>query len=49
MRVCIPSWAWWDIVRRTDGEEHFEFVHYNVSADDMNNNKVKCVKFGRLV
>ena len=34
---------------KDNDKEHFEFVHYNVSADDMNNGKMEYVKFGRLV
>lgn len=30
------------------GEEHFEFVHHNVSANDMNEGKMEYAKFGKI-
>ena len=31
-----------------NGEECFEFVHHNVSSNNMNEGKTKCAKFGRV-
>lgn len=33
---------------KDNGEEHFEFVHHNVLADDMNGGKMEYAKFGKL-
>lgn len=33
---------------KDNGEEHFEFVHHNVSIDDMNEGKMEYAKFGKL-
>lgn len=32
---------------KDNGEEHFEFVHHNVSAEDMNDSKMEYVKLGK--
>jgi hypothetical protein len=31
-----------------NGDEHFEFVHYNVSAVVMNTGKMESIKFGKV-
>lgn len=33
---------------KDNGEEHFEFVHNNVSTHDMNEGKMEHAKFGRM-
>lgn len=33
---------------KDNGEEHFEFVHRNVSAEDMNDGKMEYTKFGKV-
>jgi hypothetical protein len=33
---------------KDNGEEHFEFVHHNVSAIDMNEGKIEYAKFGEI-
>lgn len=29
-------------------EEHFEYVHHNISLDDMNEEKLECAKFRKI-
>ena len=33
---------------KDNGEEHFEFVHYNASMEDMNEGKLEYVKCGKV-
>lgn len=33
---------------KDNGEDHFEFVHHNVFAEDMNEMKMKYAKFGNV-
>jgi hypothetical protein len=33
---------------KDNGEKHFEFVHHNVSMDDMNDGKLEYTKFGKV-
>jgi hypothetical protein len=33
---------------KDSGEEHFEFVHHNVSVEDMNDGKMEYTKSGKL-
>ena len=33
---------------KDNGHNQFEFVHHNVSADDMNEGKMEYAKFGRM-
>lgn len=33
---------------KDNGEEHFEFVHCNVSAEDMNDGKMEYTNFGKV-
>lgn len=39
MRGCTPSWVR-GVFHERNGEEHFEFVHHNVSANDMIEGKI---------
>jgi hypothetical protein len=31
-----------------NGKDHFDFVHHNVLAGDMNEGKLECTKFGKV-
>ena len=33
---------------KDNGEKHFDFVHHNVSAHDMNEGKIEYAKFGKV-
>lgn len=33
---------------KDNGEDHFEFLHYNMSEDDMNEENMKYAKFGKV-
>jgi hypothetical protein len=33
---------------KVNGEKHFEFVHHDVSAHDMNEGKMEYAKFGKV-
>ena len=33
---------------KDNGEDHFDFVHRNVSAGDMNEGKLECTKFEKV-
>lgn len=33
---------------KDNGEDHFDFVHHNVSACKMNVGKLECTKFGKV-
>lgn len=33
---------------KENGEDHFDFVHHNVSACKMNVGKLECTKFGKV-
>jgi hypothetical protein len=33
---------------KVNGEEHFEFLHHNIWADDMNEDKLEYKKFGKI-
>lgn len=48
MRGCIHSWELLGYCMKDNGKEHFEFVHHNVFAHDMNEGKMKYAKFGKV-
>ena len=44
MRDCTNFWAWLAYYMKDNGEDHFEFVNFNVLSDDVNEEKMEYAK-----